>query len=111
MWRMQTNFLVFSGRKLDFGKVLCIDAQRLAFHLTSVVGYLSDGIFDPKEFPVMVWVSVFGMGCFEAKCFPKVLHEVWCASSGKICLKLSLFCEKAIKAMQICNLGVFFYHR
>ena len=51
MWRMQTNFLVFGRRKLDFGKVLCFDTQILAIHLTSFVSYLSDGIFEPMVFP------------------------------------------------------------
>ena len=39
----------------------------------------------------MGWVYVLGMGCCEAKCFPKVFHEVWCLSSGKNLPKLSLF--------------------
>ena len=108
---MQTNFLVFSRRKLDFGKVLCFDAHILALHLTSFVGYLSDGILDTKEFPVMGRVSVFGMRCFDAMCvFLKSSTKFGAFPMERICLKLSLFCKKAFKAMQMSNLG-FLYRR
>ena len=76
MWRIQTNFLLFGRRKLDFGKVLCFDAHILAMQFRSFVSYLSDGITDPKEFPMRGWVSVFGMGCFEAKCFLTVFTRI-----------------------------------
>ena len=111
MWIMQTNFLVFDRRKLDFEKVLCDDAQLLALHMTSFVGYLGDGIFDPKEFPLMGRVSVFGIGCFEAKCFPKVFHEVWCISSGRNLPTTLLILREGNKGNENIQNGFLLYRR